>query len=113
MAAGVWLPNILQVVWWRFNSWAYLSSWIANLIVSWLIFKALPDWGVIPELPEHYQFWILMGLCALVYIPVTFLTKPEDMNHLVKYYVMSRPIGWWKPVRKEAERRGLIKKSTV
>ena len=32
MAAGVWLPNILQVVWWRFNSWAYLSSWIANLI---------------------------------------------------------------------------------
>ena len=43
MAAGVWLPNILQVVWWRFNSWGYLSSWIANLIVSWLIFKVLPD----------------------------------------------------------------------
>ncbi len=109
MAAGVWLPNILQVVWWRFNSWAYLSSWIANLVASWLIFKVLPDLGVIPVLKDYYQFWILMGLCALVYIPITFLTKPEDMNHLVKFYVMARPLGWWGPVREEAERKGLIK----
>jgi hypothetical protein len=35
MAAGIWLPSILQVVWWRFNSWGYLSSWIANLGLSW------------------------------------------------------------------------------
>jgi len=109
MAAGVWLPNILQVVWWRFNSWAYLSSWIANLVASWLIFKVLPDLGIIPVLKDYYQFWILMGLCALVYIPITFLTKPEDMNHLVKFYVMARPLGWWGPVREEAERKGLIK----
>jgi SSS family solute:Na+ symporter len=31
MMAGVWLPNILQVVWWRFNAWGYLASWMANL----------------------------------------------------------------------------------
>ncbi|NIP72185.1 MAG: sodium:solute symporter, partial [Gemmatimonadetes bacterium] len=24
MMAGIWLPNILQVVWWRFNAWGYL-----------------------------------------------------------------------------------------
>jgi len=30
------------------------------------------------------------------------------MDHLVKYYVMARPIGWWGPVRREAERRGLL-----
>jgi len=40
---------------------------------------------------------------------VTLLTKPEDMEHLVKYYVMTRPIGWWKPVENEARKRGLIK----
>jgi len=37
MAAGIWLPNILQVVWWRFNAWGYLSAWIANLGLSWLV----------------------------------------------------------------------------
>ena len=108
MAAGVWLPNILQVVWWRFNAWGYLSAWMANLGFSWLVVWVLPEFGVLPELLDYQQFWMLMLLGALIYFPVTFLTKPEDMDHLVKYYVMSRPIGWWGPVRREAERRGLI-----
>jgi len=30
------------------------------------------------------------------------------MDHLVRYYVMTRPLGWWKPVHDEAVRRGLI-----
>jgi solute:Na+ symporter, SSS family len=108
MAAGIWLPNILQVVWWRFNAWGYLSSWMANLAFSWLVVWVLPAFGVIPQLQDYQQFWLLMVLGALIYIPVTFLTKHENMDHLVKYYVMSRPLGWWKPVRREAERRGLL-----
>jgi len=108
MAAGIWLPNILQVIWWRFNAWGYLSSWIANLGLSWLVVWVLPSFGVIPELPDYQQFWVLMVLGALIYLPITFLTKPDDMDHLVRYYVMSRPIGFWGPVRREAERRGLL-----
>ncbi|OQX96009.1 sodium:solute symporter [candidate division KSB1 bacterium 4572_119] len=108
MAAGVWLPNILQVIWWRFNSWGYLSAWIANLGLSWLIVWVLPRFGIIPELPDYMQFWILVALNAMIYLPVTFLTKKENMDHLVKYYVMSRPIGFWGPVRKEAIKQGLM-----
>ena len=108
MAAGIWLPSILQVVWWRFNSWGYLSSWIANLGLSWLVVWILPEFHLLPDLPDYLQFWIMMILGALIYLPITFLTKPEDMDRLVKYYVMSRPLGWWKPVRLEAEKRGLI-----
>jgi len=108
MMAGVWLPNILQVVWWRFNAWGYLSSWMANLGVSWLVVWVLPAFGVIPELPDYLQFWLLMGLTALVFIPATLLTRPESMDRLVDYYVMTRPLGWWGPVRDEAVRRGLI-----
>ena len=111
MAAGIWLPNILQVIWWRFNAWGYLSSWIANLGLSWLVVWVLPSFGVIPELPDYQQFWVLMVLGALIYLPITFLTKPDDMDHLVRYYVMSRPIGFWTPVREEAERRGLLMKA--
>ncbi|MBE0593308.1 MAG: sodium:solute symporter, partial [Gemmatimonadales bacterium] len=62
MMAGIWLPNILQVVWWRFNAWGYLSSWIANLGISWLVVWVLPSFGVFPELPEYVQFWLLMAL---------------------------------------------------
>ncbi len=108
MMAGVWLPNILQVVWWRFNAWGYLSAWIANLGLSWLVVWVLPHFGVIPFLPDYLQFWALIVLNALIYLPVTFLTKPENMDHLVSYYVMSRPIGFWGPVKREARRRGLL-----
>ncbi len=109
MAAGVWLPNILQVIWWRFNSWGFLSAWIANLGLSWLVVWILPRFGIIPELPDYLQFWALIVLNAMIYLPVTFLTKPEKMDHLVAYYVMSRPIGFWGPVRAEAIKQGLIK----
>jgi Na+/proline symporter len=108
MAAGVWLPNILQVIWWRFNGWGYLSAWISNLVFSWLVVWVLPEFGILPKLKDYQQFWFLMLLGALIFIPVTLLTKPENMDRLVKFYVMSRPIGWWGPVKKEAQKRGLL-----
>ncbi len=108
MMAGIWLPNILQVVWWRFNAWGYLSAWIANLGVSWLVVWVLPAFHVLPVLPDHFQFWLLMALGAAVFLPATLLTRPEKMDHLVRYYVMTRPLGWWEPVHREAVRRGLL-----
>ncbi|SHG71674.1 Sodium:solute symporter family protein [Fodinibius roseus] len=108
MFAGIWLPSILQVVWWRFNAWGYLSAWIANLVFSWLIVWVLPAYGIIPELTNYMQFWILLALGTLVFIPITLLTKPEPLPHLVKFYVQTRPIGWWGPVKEEAKRQGLI-----
>jgi len=108
MGAGMWLPNILQVLWWRFNSWGYLSAWIANLGFSWLVVWVLPAFKVIPELPDYLQFWALMVLTALVYLPVTLLTPPENKLHLARYYAMTRPLGWWKPVKEEALKLGLI-----
>jgi len=108
MMAGIWLPNILQVVWWRFNSWGYLSSWIANLGISWLVVWVLPAFGILPKLPDYLQFWMLMALGAAIFIPATLLTKPEKMDRLVGFYMMTRPLGWWGPVRREAVRRGLI-----
>ncbi len=107
-AAGIWVPSILQVIWWRFNSWAYLSSWIANLVMSWLVVWVMPALGLFPELPNYINFWILAVLVGLVYLPITYLTRPDDMDHLVRYYVQARPIGFWGPVRKEAIKRGLI-----
>jgi Na+/proline symporter len=109
MMAGVWIPCLLQVIWWRFNAAGWLAAWIPNMGLAWLISWVLPSLGVIPNYPDHIQFWILLVLAAIIYLPVTYLTKPEPMDHLVRCYVMGRPYGFWKPVREEAIKRGLIK----
>jgi hypothetical protein len=63
---------------------------------------------VLPELPNWLNFWLLAALVSLVYLPVTFLTEPDDREHLIRYYVQARPLGFWGPIRAEAERRGLL-----
>jgi Na+/proline symporter len=108
MVAGTWVPNILQVIWWRFNAWGYLSAWVANLGVCWLVVWILPAYGVLPDLPDYLQFWLLIALVAVIFLPVTLLTKPDSMDRLVRVYVQTRPIGFWGPVKREAERRGLL-----
>ncbi len=109
MIAGTWLPNILQVIWWRFNAWGYLSAWIANLGICWLVVWILPAFGIMENWEKHQQFWLLIVLIALIYIPITLLTRPDDMDRLVKLYVQTRPIGFWGPVKREAEKRGLLR----
>jgi hypothetical protein len=54
-----------------------------------------------------------MALGAAVFFPATLLTKPEKMDHLVRYYLQTRPLGWWGPVHREAVRRGLIDEGTA
>jgi Na+/proline symporter len=108
IVAGLWLPNILQVVWWRFNAWGYLSAWIANLAVSWFIVWILPAMGFTTGLSQEYQFWLIMSLCLPIYIICTYITKPEDKEKLAIYYAMTRPPGFWKPIRKVAMEQGYI-----
>ena len=64
--------------------------------------------GLLPVLPDYAQFWLLLVLGLLIYLPVTFLTPADDLDHLVRYYVQSRPIGFWGPIREEARARGLL-----
>ena len=68
----------------------------------------LPAFGVIPKLPDHLNFWLLMALGAVIFVPGHPAHQPEKMDRLVRYYVMTRPLGWWGPVHREAVRRGLI-----
>jgi Na+/proline symporter len=109
MAAGLWLPNILQVIWWRFNAWGYLSAWIANLAISWIIVWVLPALGIGTNLAQQWQFWLSMILCLPIYIICTFLTKPEKKEHLAIFYAITRPLGFWGHIKKEALARGFIK----
>jgi hypothetical protein len=51
-------------------------------------------------------FDTLASLCLTVIIG--FISKPTDMEVLLRFYSRVRPFGFWKPVRLEAQKRGLV-----
>jgi SSS family solute:Na+ symporter len=44
------------------------------------------------------RLMINVVLSTICWVAVTFWTKPEDMEHLEKFYRRVRPGGWWGPV---------------
>ena len=101
MAGGVLVP-LLRWYWWRISAKSEISALFASLIVS----NALM---VVPKIKtgEWYSIQVLLtiAVCTVVWVAVTFLTKPVDREILISFYKRVRPPGWWGPVAVEAHRR--------
>lgn len=102
MLTMVLVPGTFRWHWWRFGSRSFIWSMAASTAVV-VAHKAFLDF-----LPLHQAILFLMVGSTLVTVVITWLTPPADMESLVQFYARVRPFGFWKPVRLEAERRGLI-----
>jgi len=95
-------PATMRWHWWRFSAKAFVWSMIlsASIIIAQKIF--LKDW------PVHY--WLTFDSLTSLFICVVlgFYFKPTRLETLVNFYSKVRPFGFWKPVRLEAEKKGLV-----
>jgi Na+/proline symporter len=96
------LPGTMRWHWWRFGAKAFVWSMIGTgcIAVAQKLFFA--SW------PLYTAIGVSMIAAFLLTVLITFLTKPSDTEVLVKFYSRVRPFGFWKPIRLEAERRGLV-----
>jgi SSS family solute:Na+ symporter len=102
MLTMILAPATFRWHWWRFGTRAFIWSMAAStavVVAQKLFLDFLPLYGTIV---------FLMVTCILLTVIITFLTPPADMDTLVRFYAKVRPFGVWKPVREEAERRGLV-----
>lgn len=104
MLAMIMVPAALRWHWWRFGARAYLWSMIASTGVV----AAQKMW--LADLPQPATILLLMAGSLAVTVLITFRTKPADRETLIRFYTKVRPFGLWGPVRREAERRGLVPK---
>lgn len=92
--AGLGLVLILRWYWWRINAWSEISAMITPFI-------ALPFvryTGI--EFP--FSLYYLVGLTTIVWITVTYLTKPTEKSVLISFYKRVFPGGkLWKPIADE------------
>jgi len=102
MLTMVLVPGTFRWHWWRFGVRSFIWSMIASTLVV-VIHKVFLDF-----LPLHWAILFLMSASTVVTVVITFLTPPADMGALVAFYTRVRPFGVWGPVRREAERLGLV-----
>lgn len=89
--AGLGLVLILRWYWWRINAWSEISAMFAPFILLPIV-RLL---GI--EFPTSL-FYLVAGT-TIIWLIVTFLTKPTDEKVLIEFYKRIHPGGkLWKPI---------------
>ncbi len=100
LGAGTGAVYILRWFWWRINAWSEISAMLASLVVSIFLQTYLgmdtSDSGVFARV-----MLVTVGVSTIVWLTVTFLTRPEAETTLVRFYKKARPGGnLWGPIAK-------------
>jgi SSS family solute:Na+ symporter len=98
LTAGVGLVMILRWYWWRINAWSEISALAASAIVgSWCYLSGIVA-GDDPNATAK-RLLITVAATTVVWLVVTFVTKPESEATLTRFYARVRPSGGgWGPI---------------
>lgn len=108
ISAGTGAVFILRWFWWRINAWSEIVAMIASLGYFLLITSLTsripsPDdahWLKVLRVQE-YQVATITLLTTITWLAATFLTKPENRDHLLAFFRKVRPGGpGWEPIAK-------------
>ena len=104
--AGTGLIFILRWFWWRINAWSEISAMFVSGFISIVLnFTNLgqilfSDSGFYPS---YYKFPAVVLFTTLIWIIVTFLTKPDSNEDLINFCKKTNPGGpGWKKIKEEA-----------
>ncbi len=100
IGAGTGLIYLLRWFWWRINAWSEVAAMAASFVVSLGFFVAQKlghDAGSTTIL------LCTVGVTTVVWLTVTYVTRPDDEATLAAFYAKVRPAGpGWKRVRQAA-----------
>ncbi|WP_370176485.1 sodium:solute symporter family protein [Leeuwenhoekiella palythoae] len=111
--AGTGLIFILRWFWWRINAWSEISAMFSSGVISILFnFTSL---GVVlfgtaevdGILPNWSTYPVVVLLTSIVWLAVTFLTRPEKDKTLFDFYKQTQPGGpGWEKIIIKARAQG-------
>tara|TARA_B110000858_G_C17809671_1_gene480407 strand:- start:6052 stop:7860 length:1809 start_codon:yes stop_codon:yes gene_type:complete len=104
--AGTGLIFILRWFWWRINAWSEISAMFVSGFISILLnFTSLGEilFSDLGFYPSYYKFPAVVLFTTLIWIIVTFLTKPDSFEDLIDFCKKTNPGGpGWKKIKEEA-----------
>jgi SSS family solute:Na+ symporter len=94
IGAGTGLVLILRWYWWRINAWSEISAMICSFIVSLAAFQWIkPRFADTDPNGAAYVMLVTVAVTTVVWLVVTFATKPEPDSVLDAFYSRVRPGG--------------------
>lgn len=111
MGAGIGPVLILRWFWWRISAWSEIAALAASVVLAfgfeivaaiqtgseYQLFATPVKVGQM-ALGTHHKAMILVPVTILVWVTVTFLTRPVQSEQLATFYAKVRPGGFWGPV---------------
>jgi Na+/proline symporter len=94
LGAGTGLVLILRWYWWRINAWTEISAMTASFMTSIVAIQVIPS--RFPAGDPRADSWVLVTTVAVstvVWLVVTFATRPESDAVLEGFYRRVRPGG--------------------
>jgi Na+/proline symporter len=104
IGAGMIVPQLVRWYWWRLNGYGYAIG-MATGTVAAIVWKLVMPEGT----EEYFAFIFSAGLSLAGTIIGTLLTKPTDEKVLSNFYKITRPFGFWKPIREKFSEKFLSK----
>lgn len=125
MGAGIGAVLILRWFWWRINAWTEISALLTSLIITvileiiawkqtiagglpYALFDRTPILFGIP-IQVHHKLMIIVPASVIVWVMVTFLTKPEPASTLNRFYQRVQPGGNWSSFAKHTTLKPVTK----
>ncbi|CAN5380796.1 Na+:solute symporter [soil metagenome] len=102
LGAGTGLVYILRWYWWRINAWSEISAMAASLVISTIL---QAGWRLDAGNPEQFAYLMLITVASttVVWLTVTYLTRPVPEETLLAFYHRVRPGGQgWRRVSEAA-----------
>jgi len=94
LGSGTGLVLILRWYWWRINAWSEISAMLASFVVSLLAISLIKPRFADGDLRgDAWVMLVTVAVSTVVWIVVTFATKPEPDRVLESFYRRVRPGG--------------------
>jgi len=93
ISGGLFIPLVVRWYWWRLNGYGFAAGTAAGMVAA-VLQKAF-----FPDIPEYVSFAFSASTSLLFMVLVTVLTRPTDKSVLENFYKITRPFGFWNPVR--------------
>lgn len=100
IGAGTGLIYLLRWYWWRINPWSEIAAMVASFAAAAAMFVAAKRGSAIAT---HHAMIASVAFTTVVWVVVTWVTRPSTRETLIRFYRLVRPGGpGWSSIRRDA-----------